>query len=282
MFGQDLDSLKETYLKDFKEAFNKERFEIGKMTIKQDSVKNYFEVDIVPQKEGVHFIKQTFQYESGWGYKNNSILTIIKVGKKGTSRTFSGKRPNPFISYTASVGDTIVIPIYWNNHMVANNFSTGNKQEQDIWGKIDLDHKQWKQEERQLPWDIKNKVDELKVIDVFSEYAIHRHLREETVNHTIRFEAIDPGEFTLRIGSVEVPMLIFPKGKSIRKNVTQVIGLQWEENVSSSGLPYDYTNETKCAILRVGDVIDVSFNSYVQEPKNPLMISTKLEISKQH
>ena len=211
MFGQDLDSLRETYLKDFKETFKNESFEIGDMVIKQDSGKSFFEIDIVPQKEDVHFIKQTFEHEEGWAYKNNSILNVVKVGKKGTSRTFSGKQPNPFISYTASVGDTIVIPIYWNSHIITNKFSTGDKQEQDIWGKIDLQNEKWKQEERQLLWDVTNNVDELKVIDLFSSYAIHRHLREETVSHSIRFEAINSGKFTLQVGSVELPVVIFSK-----------------------------------------------------------------------
>lgn len=282
MFGQDLDSLRKIYFKDFKETFKNESFEIGDMIIKQDSGKSYFEIDIVPQTKKVYAIKQTFKYEDGWGYKNNSILNIIKVGKKGTSRTFSGMEPNPFISYTCSVGDTIVIPIYWDSHIIANKFSSGNNQEYNIWGKIDLQTKIWKQEERQLDWDITNNVDELKVIDLFSSYSIHRGLREETVSHSIRFEAINPGKFTLQIGDTKLPIIIFSKGKSIRKYVTQVRGHQWEDNVTSTALPYDHTKEIKYAILRVGDKIDVTYNTYIQEIKNPSKSNLKLEINKQN
>src|SRR5690606_1660614 len=219
---------------------------------------------------------------NGWGYKNNSILNVIKVGKKGTSRTFSGIEPNPYISYTSSVGDTIVIPIYWDSHIIANKFSSGSKQEHDIWGEIDLQTKIWKEEKRQLDWDITNNVDELKVIDVFSSYAAHRHPYGETVSHSIRFEAIKNGKFILQIDDVELPVIISSKGKSVRKYVTQVIGSQWEENVTSTGLPYDYKKEIESAILRVGDKIEVMFIRYVQETKNPSKPKLKLEINKQN
>jgi len=266
ILGQDLDSLRKALLKDFKETFSEKSFEIGSMTAKQDSVKNYFEIDIVPQKEGVYLIKQNIKYENGWRYKSNSILNIIKVGKKGISRTFSGIEPNPSFGFTSSVGDTIVIPIYWNNHIVENKFSSGNEREQEIYG----------EKRKRFNWNIKNNIDELEVVDVSSSYVIYKDVIHESVDHTIEFEAIEPGEFTLQLRNVELPVIIFPKGKSIRKYVTKIV------NASYNGLPYDYSRQKiECAILRVGDKINVTFESYVQEIKNPFKPNLKLEINKQ-
>lgn len=280
--GQDLDSLSSAYIKDFKETFKNEDFKIGNLTINKKSECVYFEIDIFPQKKGVYFIKQIFEYSEDFGYKNNSILNVIKIGEKQTSRLFNGKEPNPYRSYTGSVGDTIIIPIYWNKHVIANRFSSGNKQEHDIYSKIDFDELTVKNKERQLNWDVKNNVVELKVIDVFSDYIIHRSLQTETVVHTIQFEAISTGEFTLQIGGAELPIIIFPQGESIKKYVTQVIGHQWEERVSSDGLPYDYINQTQRAILRVGDKIDFRIMEYMQKVKNPLKPNLKLELNKKN
>ncbi|MFN8254155.1 MAG: hypothetical protein U0W24_00605 [Bacteroidales bacterium] len=282
LFGQDLDSIGRTYLTAFKETFRHENFVVGNLTIKQLSENIYFEIDIVPQKEGVYFIKQTFEYEKGFGYKYNSILNVVKIGKKGVSRTFNGMEPNPFISFTGSVGDTIIIPVYWNNHVKANEFSTGDERDHNLYGKIDIGSSIWKQEGRQLNWNITNNAEELKVMDVFSDYSVHRDLREETVIHAIRFEAISPGKFILKIGNTELPIIIFPEGESIRIYVTQVVGKQWEENVTSDGLPYHYTKEVKNAILRVGDKLDFVFLRYGQKVKNPIKLNLNLEVKKLH
>jgi len=116
---------------------------------------------------------------------------------------------------------------------------------------------------------------------VYSRFMINRGLQVKTVGHTIKFEAIKTGEFTLQIDSLALPITIFEQRKSIKKYVTQVIGSQWEGNVTSSGLPYDYTREEKRAILRIGDKIDFTFMNYKQERENPLKLNLKLKVIKQ-
>ena len=280
MLGQDLEAIQIAYFEDFKATFKHEHFEIGNMTMRHRSGKGGFEIEIIPQKEGKYFIKQIFTYEDGWGYKNNSILNVIKVGRRGTPRVFNGKQPNSAYSYTCWVGDTIVIPVYWSSHVIANEFSTGDQKERDIWGALDLNKPVWKQKERQMDWEITNHVDELKVIGVYTSYAIHRHLRDESVGHQIQFEAIHPGKFTLKIGDATLPVIIVSHDQSIRKYVTQAVGHQWEERVTSTGLPLDYMNEPKHALLRVGDQISLTFNSYVQSVEDPLPQDLKLAVTK--
>jgi len=138
-----------------------------------------------------------------------------------------------------------------------------------------------KNAERLLDWVITNRIEELKAIDVYPRYMINRGLQVKAVGHTIKFEAIKTGEFTLQIDSLALPITIFEQRKSIKKYVTQVIGSQWEGNVTSSGLPYDYTREEKRAILRIGDKIDFTFMNYKQERENPLKLNLKLKVIKQ-
>lgn len=166
--------------------------------------------------------------------------------------------------------------------MVSNKFSTGEEKEREIWGKINFDKTTRKDEERQPNWNIINNVDELRVIDLFSDYKIHRDLKSETVVHTIRFEAISSGEFTLQIGNERLALIITPQEENLKKYVTQVIGYQWDEGVSSSGLPYDYPKQTKRAILRIGDIIDFTFMTYKQVAKNPLKPNLEVKVNKQN
>ncbi len=280
MSGQELDSLSNAYMRDFQEAFRGENYTIGNVTVNQKSEAVFFEVDVVPQEEGVYFIKQQFDYEDGWGYKHNSILNVIKVGPEGTARTLYGKEPNPFLSYTCAVGDTIVIPIYWNAHVVANEFSSGDQQERDIWGKIDPDKETYKNPERQPDWNINNEVEELKVTDVFSSYSVHRGLKNESATHTLQFEAISPGEFLLQVGDSRLPVTIVPRENQITKYVTQVIGRQWDDRATSTGLPQGYTKEPERATMRVGDTINVAFMAYVQKVDNPQKPDLALTITK--
>lgn len=280
MSAQNLDSLSNKLLEGFKETFKGQHFKIGSLKINKENENTPFEIDIIPEKEGVYFIKQTFEFEEGWGYKNNSILNIIKAGKKEDIRYFNGIEPNASKSFTCAVGDTIIIPIYWNKHIVNSEFSIGEEQEREIYGKIDTKQTSWKNEERQLDWSITNTIDELKVKDVISSYAIHRHLRDESVSHSIQFEAIKTGEFILEIGTFKLPIVIYPKEATIRKKVTQVVGKQWSDRANSYSLPEGYNKNIEYALLRVGDIITLPFLSYVQNVKNPLEIDLNINIEK--
>lgn len=283
LIAQNLDSLKVTLVKDFHRAFGHMDVQINENVathyVSEEEV--YFKIQVVPQKEGVFFMKQLFEYESGFGYKNNSILNILKVAKQGTSRHFDGLEPNPFGSYTCAVGDTIMIPVYWNKHIIKNKFSDEEEHLQKIYGKIDT-LRQWNDKTRQLKWTILNKVEEVNVKEVTSSFSIHRGLRNESVFHAIHFEAIKPGKFILKIGERKFKIIIYPKKSIIAKVVTQVVGNQWDDGVTSAGLPYSYdkTNFLKFATVRVGDTLTFSFMSYVQNSNDPISINTKITIEK--
>lgn len=278
LYGQQLDSIKRVVFNDFSRTFKNEYFRINNevKTTYLNEDKIFFEIEIVPKKKGIYFIKQIFEYDKDWGYKNNSILNIIKVAEKGTPRYFEGKEPNPYASYTCSVGDTIVIPVYWDKHIIFNEFSTGEEQERKTWGEIDVTLRRlWSE---RLDWNVTNNVNELKVIDVASLHIRHRGPITETVHHSIQFEAIKSGEFILEIGTFKVPIVICPQESTIRKKVTQVVGLQWENRVSSSTDRYKI--EAEYALLRVGDIITLTFLEYTQEVNNPKEMDLTIEINK--
>ncbi|QLG46975.1 hypothetical protein [Costertonia aggregata] len=282
-YGQELDSVQKLLFNNFVKVFENEHFAI------QDRVQQkvihdealYFLFKIVPKKEGNYFIKQVFEHKPGWGYKKNSILNVVKAVKKGTPRFFSGIEPSPFNSPTCWVGDTIVIPIFWNKNIVTSDFSKGEKTEREIYGKMDT-VSTYNNRDRQLNWKITNMVNEVKVEGVSSSYAVHRHLKDETVSHNIRLKAIQPGKFILKIGAVRHKLMIYPKDRNITKTVTQVIGLQWEGKTTSYALPPGYSKShfVPYGKLRVGDTIAFTFLSYVQAVNNPQNIDPTIIVQK--
>jgi len=281
--GQQLDSLKNHVVEDFSKVFKNEHFsiedEVTTKYISEDEV--YFVVKIIPKKEGTYFIKQIFEYEKDWGYKNNSILNIIKVAKKGTVRHFSSMEPNPLHSSTCSVGDTIMIPLFWNKHIISTKFSKGNQLEQDIYGKIDSVFTV-KNLERQLDWKVKNNVSEVNVEEVTSTYSIHRGLKNESVYHSIHFTALKKGSFILKVGETKHNLIIYPAKATISKVVTHVVGTQWEDKVTSHGLPHNYNKQhfVSSMKLRVGDTFVISFLGYVQNVNTPKEVNTTITIAK--
>ncbi|MCF6347881.1 MAG: hypothetical protein L3J20_06235 [Flavobacteriaceae bacterium] len=276
LYGQQLDSIKKIVFNDFSKTFKNESFRINddvKTTYMNEDNEDeiFFEIEIVPQKKGIYFIKQIF----GWGLRYDSILNIIKVAEKGTPRYFEGTEPDPYTSYTCSVGDTIIIPVYWDKHIVFNEFSTGEELERKILEKIDTT--QTRSEGERLDWNITNNVNELKVIDVFSRTSSH-HVYP-SLYRLITFKAIKSGEFILEIGTFKVPIVIYPQESAIRKKVTQVEGTQYYNSDLRASTRW-YKKEPEYALLRVGDFITLTFLEYEQEINNPKKIDLTIEINK--
>ncbi|MDB4292509.1 hypothetical protein N9954_03825 [Maribacter sp.] len=282
VYGQELEALQTLLFDDFSEVFKEEGFEIldtvETKIISEDEI--YFLMKVIPKNEGTYFIKQLFEHKPDWGYKNNSILNIIKASKKGTPRFFNGLEPSLAYSSSCWIGDTIGVPVFWNKHINTSKFAKAEKREREIYGKREA-LSTHKKETGQLDWRFTNTVAEVSVKDISTGYAVYRHLREELVSHTIRLKAVKQGEFTLRIGEIEQKLSIHPKENNISKTVTQVVGKQWEGATSYSLPPgYDKSHFVKQPELRVGDMTTITFLSYTQEVKKPKKVYTYIEIHK--
>ncbi len=279
LFGQSKDFVR-SLREDFHKTFENENFGILQDKIKKDPKGNkYWLVDIVPQKSGVYFIKHLFENKDDWGRKNNSILYTIKAGEKGTVRYFRWKEPDREMSHTCWVGDTITIPVYLSSHIASHKFSLEEDlHTQSIYGCIDSVKNFFGK--RNPKWKVTNNADELGFKDVLSSESIHRGLRNETVRHSMVFEALRPGAFILEIGNVKMPIIIRSQEKAIRKLVTNHIGDQWEGRGRSDSLPYGYHKEMKYAVLRVGDIINIEFMFFFQEVNKPVEINYNIEVNK--
>ncbi len=282
LMGQEKRDLSKQLNKKFYNTFKNESFEISDYSIKKaPNGTQYWIIDIVPQKAGVYFLKHLFQYIENWGgYKNNSVMYVIKVGDTGTPRLFSEKEPNPYTSMTCRVDDTISIPVYLDKHIENHEFSLEEeKRIRDIYRKTDTVN-EYPRNSRTPKWKVTNHVEELNFIRINSNFAIHRHLRNESVTHSVTFEAIKTGVFIIKIRNKELPIIIKHRNAKISKLVTQTVGYQWEGNGASYSLPYKFHKEMKYALLRVGDILNISFMSYVQNVKNPKVIDLNVSIIK--
>ncbi|MGD1839591.1 MAG: hypothetical protein ACFB0B_01630 [Thermonemataceae bacterium] len=279
MYGQDLDSLSKVFLKDFKETFETENLEVGEVTIRQEEYAVHFDIEVIPKKEGLHFMKQVFTFEQGYGYRNNSILSIIRAGKKGANRYFDSIEPNLYRGYTCVVGDTILVPVYWNKHVVQSSFYKADEQGRE-WVKPLSEQQAVEPRGEQLDWEVTNQVEELQVNQVTSGYATHRSLKTQSVYHTMQLKAIKPGAFTLRIKDRTLPVVIYPSEANIRKLLTLAIGKQWSERATSHSSPPGYKKEAQSMLLRVGDIINVTFMMYEEQTDRPVEIDLEVAVNK--
>ena len=214
-FSQDLDKVNRKVLHDFKKQYKNQPIKILSSTINQEQEDiTYFDIEIIPLESRTYFFRQVFQNEDNWGYKNNSLLNIVKVGPTDSTRYFSGIEPNPYRSYTCLIGDTVVIPVYWDNHVIRNKFTATEQRIKDIYGTIEFHQGR---DTSRIDWNPKLRIQELKIVGFNSSYAIHRGLQEESVNHSIKFEAIKAGEFTIQILDQKMEFSIVPKYTKIKK-----------------------------------------------------------------
>ncbi len=278
--GQDFEMVRKQIIYELKEVLEKENFEIGKCKMTNKHEKVFFETEIIPQKEGVFFIQHQFEQRIGTDTFVYDYRNIIKVGKKGVSRYLSGRK-TVYESNNCWIGDTIILSVVWMEYMLNNKFTMGK--ETGILGEVDSTFKQYrnKQPNRQHDWNFVNHVEELKIIDTVSSYAVFRSLTKFGVNHNIIFEAIKPGKFVLEVGEASLVVNIHPKNKVLKIANHIVIG-----RVSysyRSGSSYNAKNTSafpESAELRVGDILQFTFMSYIQHRNEPEIINTDIEIKK--